>query len=121
MKATPYDDMVFGQGTVRADGRMMNKYLSVPGEDSERIAIEWDCSKLAARCRRKKVSAARLQQLHHDKGLTGPGRYVGATRTRAERVSVVAAMLNGKSELQSQRQASAGPQGERAKCPGRFH
>jgi branched-chain amino acid transport system substrate-binding protein len=48
MKAAPYDDSVFGQGTVRADGRMMNNtYLfqvKAPAESSS----DWDCSKLAS-------------------------------------------------------------------------
>ncbi|MBR0934279.1 ABC transporter substrate-binding protein [Bradyrhizobium jicamae] len=47
MKAEPFDDPVFGRGTVRADGRMMNNtYLfqvKAPGESTS----DWDCSKLA--------------------------------------------------------------------------
>jgi branched-chain amino acid transport system substrate-binding protein len=48
MKAAPYDDSVFGRGTLRADGRMMNNtYLfqvKAPGESKS----DWDCSKLAS-------------------------------------------------------------------------
>jgi branched-chain amino acid transport system substrate-binding protein len=48
MKAMPYDDPVFGQGTVRADGRMMNPtYLFQVKRPSESHS-EWDCSTLAA-------------------------------------------------------------------------
>lgn len=47
MKATPYDDMVFGQGTVRADGRMMNNTYLFQVKTPSESQSEWDCSKLA--------------------------------------------------------------------------
>jgi branched-chain amino acid transport system substrate-binding protein len=48
MKAMPYDDMVFGQGTVRAYGRMMNPtYLFQVKRPSDSHS-DWDCSTLVA-------------------------------------------------------------------------
>jgi branched-chain amino acid transport system substrate-binding protein len=48
MKATPYDDPVFGQGTVRAEGRMMNPTYLFQVKRPTESRSEWDCSILAA-------------------------------------------------------------------------
>jgi len=48
MKAMPYDDPVFGQGTVRADGRMMNPTYLFQVKRPAESRSEWDCSILAA-------------------------------------------------------------------------
>ena len=48
MKAMPYDDPVFGQGTVRADGRMMNPTYLFQVKRPTESRSEWDCSILAA-------------------------------------------------------------------------
>ena len=48
MKAMPYDDPVFGQGTVRADGRMMNPTYLFQVKRPVESRFEWDCSTLTA-------------------------------------------------------------------------
>jgi branched-chain amino acid transport system substrate-binding protein len=47
MKATPYDDSVFGKGIVRADGRMMNSTYLFQIKRPDESHGEWDVSKLA--------------------------------------------------------------------------
>lgn len=48
MKAMPYDDMVFGTGAVRADGRMMNPTYLFQIKRPAESRSEWDCATLAA-------------------------------------------------------------------------
>jgi branched-chain amino acid transport system substrate-binding protein len=44
MKEIPYDDPLFGHGTVRADGRMMNTTYLFQVKRPDQSHAEWDCS-----------------------------------------------------------------------------
>jgi branched-chain amino acid transport system substrate-binding protein len=48
MKAIPYDDPLFGKGTVRADGRMMNSTHLLQVKRPDQSQGDWDCATIVS-------------------------------------------------------------------------